>query len=392
MHKLEATNRQMLAVSDSAEELANLRYLLAGEFGQYLESGSATDALKLIYKFRPTVLVLVFQRLETAEKFHRTLHASDGRFDDVRLQTVLLCDSSEEERAYSLCQSGTFDDFVAHRPLPDPYRIQLSIHQALRRHTHMNQASLISDELTGVTARLGRFIELAGRRSAQGDGQHRETIRAFQMYTHNLSEGLEELQQALKGTRGGASAANHDTEVDRHFANFRQQKLEGGQEALLEVFNETDTLLKHLKNDYDTCAAEVAASPPSPDSLKVLLVDDDETYREILSTMLRDNGIVAIEAEDGAAALSVLQHTTPNIILLDYQMPGMDGIATLEKIKADEATRDIPVIMLTVTNARETVTRSIDAGADEFIVKPSDRQTILARVQAAADSRSGAGN
>jgi twitching motility two-component system response regulator PilH len=114
--------------------------------------------------------------------------------------------------------------------------------------------------------------------------------------------------------------------------------------------------------------------------LEVMVVDDDEFYRQLLTGILGDKGFHVTTAEDGETAMLKLRQRLANLILMDYQMPGIDGIETLRQIKSDAQLRDATVIMLTSTSHMDVVQHCIDAGAVDFIVKPSDPETILAKV------------
>lgn len=370
----------MLAVSDSAEELADLRHLLSGEYGRYLESHDEAGALNLFIKHHPAVLVLAFRSIEKAEQFYLTLYRRDERIHEVLHQTLLLCRSTESEQAYRLCKNGTIDDYVADRPLYDPFRLRLSVAQALKRHSQMRYVASLSADIADITDKLHQFDQLIGQRLAFGGGQHDGTIRAFQGFTRTIGSDLKGLEETLKGRRVG-SGAGHD-DIDEHFNAFRRNTLESGQERVLAQMKETGSVFKELEDGYQNYTQTFKQYAHSPDTPRVMLVDDDDAYREILATMLKDAGLQILEAGDGATALASLRLIKPDAILLDYRMPGMDGIATLQEIKANPETRDIPVVMLTGAGAREVVDQSVRAGARGFIVKPSDRKTILDKINA----------
>jgi CheY-like chemotaxis protein len=113
---------------------------------------------------------------------------------------------------------------------------------------------------------------------------------------------------------------------------------------------------------------------------KVLTIDDSKAVRMILSRHLRQFGIEMVEAENGAVGLLKAKETMPNLILLDYNMPVMDGYSTLEYLKKDPATKNIPVIMLTTEAVQETVLRLIKLGLRDYITKPFSREDFLKKV------------
>lgn len=104
----------------------------------------------------------------------------------------------------------------------------------------------------------------------------------------------------------------------------------------------------------------------------VLVVEDEEHIRGVLEYNLRLDGFEVHLASDGPTALDAVRQTRPDVILLDWMMPGMDGLEVLAQLKAEEQTRDIPVFMLTAKGMLSEVHRAMDAGADDYITKPFD--------------------
>jgi len=113
----------------------------------------------------------------------------------------------------------------------------------------------------------------------------------------------------------------------------------------------------------------------------VLVVDDEEQNRHMLVRLLQREGYVVHTAADGESALATIERTSPDVILLDVQMPGLDGFEVCRSVKHNAATRLTPVVMVTGLNAREHRIESIHAGADDFLTKPFDVHELSARVR-----------
>ena len=114
---------------------------------------------------------------------------------------------------------------------------------------------------------------------------------------------------------------------------------------------------------------------------RILVVDDEERNRRLLVAMLEAEGYVVLEAADGERALERAQQNPPDIILLDIMMPGMDGYDVARALKATEATRSVPVVMVTALDDRESRLHGLEAGAEEFVTKPVDRNELRIRVR-----------
>ena len=115
---------------------------------------------------------------------------------------------------------------------------------------------------------------------------------------------------------------------------------------------------------------------------KILVVDDEPRNVKILQIQLKARGYTVYTAADGLEALDVVEKEMPDLILLDINMPKMDGFQVVERIRADEATEFIPIVMITaLRDTRENRVKSIEVGADDFIEKPFDSVEVLARVR-----------
>jgi len=110
---------------------------------------------------------------------------------------------------------------------------------------------------------------------------------------------------------------------------------------------------------------------------RILVVDDDDDIRGLLRTLLERAGHEVFDAPDGRSGLRELYAGSPDLVILDVAMPGLDGWATLERIR--EMT-DVPVLMLTARDAELERVRGLRGGADDYVVKPFGRQELVARV------------
>jgi len=116
---------------------------------------------------------------------------------------------------------------------------------------------------------------------------------------------------------------------------------------------------------------------------KVLIADDEPDVHEFVKAVLRDCGVTILSAEDGEAAIATARAETPDLVILDIQMPKKDGFQVFQELRGDDATKGIPVIMLTAVSARtgikfgsETVGEYFGSEPEKYIDKPIDPQTL----------------
>jgi len=122
-------------------------------------------------------------------------------------------------------------------------------------------------------------------------------------------------------------------------------------------------------------------TPPAQPKYRVLVVDDDPDMVGFLARLLQSEGMAVETAADGASALSLVDATPPDLVLLDVMMPGASGFDVCRQLKGDEATALIPVVLVTSLEDSESRVRGIEAGADDFLSKPVKREELIARVK-----------
>ena len=115
----------------------------------------------------------------------------------------------------------------------------------------------------------------------------------------------------------------------------------------------------------------------------VLIVEDDPALNRMLAFMLKRNGFKPFLSESVAEAEKCIAKRIPDVILLDWMLPGMDGIEYSRKLKSHPLTTDIPIIMLTAKGQEEDKIRGLDCGSDDYVTKPFSTLELLARIRAA---------
>lgn len=113
---------------------------------------------------------------------------------------------------------------------------------------------------------------------------------------------------------------------------------------------------------------------------RILIVEDNPLNRYLVTFLLEQQGYELLVAEDGERALQMLEDDAPDLILMDMQLPKVDGYEATRRIKSDDRFRGIPLVALTAHSMHRDKQRAIDAGCDEFVTKPVDADGLLALV------------
>jgi len=120
---------------------------------------------------------------------------------------------------------------------------------------------------------------------------------------------------------------------------------------------------------------------------KILIVEDDPTTVQLIEFLLEKNGFEVLIAYNGVEALEISKKEKSDLILMDVMMPKMDGIEAIEKLKKDETTRDIPIVILSALGQEMDVMRGLQAGALSYIVKPFSPNELLDEIKAKLEKK-----
>jgi type II secretory ATPase GspE/PulE/Tfp pilus assembly ATPase PilB-like protein/CheY-like chemotaxis protein len=121
----------------------------------------------------------------------------------------------------------------------------------------------------------------------------------------------------------------------------------------------------------------------------VLLVDDEDQLRRVMKDLLERQGYAVVEARDGAQALDAVDRHAPDIVILDLNLPGVDGYSVLSQLRSRPATRQLPVIVLTAKGDEDNEVRVLQLGADDFLTKPFRAKALAARLESTLARRRG---
>ena len=115
---------------------------------------------------------------------------------------------------------------------------------------------------------------------------------------------------------------------------------------------------------------------------KILIVEDEPAIQELLAFNVMQAGFYALRAEDADSAWQQIRNNVPDLILLDWMLPNTSGVVLAKQLRADERTKDIPIIMLTARGEERDKILGLESGADDYITKPFSPRELMARIRA----------
>jgi chemosensory pili system protein ChpA (sensor histidine kinase/response regulator) len=142
-----------------------------------------------------------------------------------------------------------------------------------------------------------------------------------------------------------------------------------------------------VRSEWRGRAALAAQGPKQDRRTFALVVDDSITVRRVTQRLLERNGMKVMTAKDGIDALSIMQEHVPDIILLDIEMPRMDGYELASHVRADARLADIPIVMITSRSGEKHRARAIELGVNDYLGKPYQENQLLDAIEPLVEAR-----
>jgi CheY-like chemotaxis protein len=376
----------ILVISEGAADAILIKTLLEEDFADVLVKicPAASVAADEFRELQPKVLLLAFKEIDKAEQCYLGLYRCQSAGVLLPHRTVLLCTKEAVKHAFELCRRGLFDDYVLFWPMTyDAPRLRMTVHRAL---AELAAAPEDTPSAMTIAAQGHRILEL-------------EALLA---------------RQLLRGQEHIAAAGNAVDRAERHVgsalgalsSSLMKAKAEGGpsdylsaaaaainlcsEESVMPQLRQVSESLQPLAHWAGELQQTVSAHREASGALGalsarlrpvVLIVDDDPFQQELLSLMLEPEGYQVRVASSGAEALRQLCRSPADFILMDFNLPDLNGIEVTKRLKGDPRLSAIPVIMITGNSERDVVVGSRKIGVADFIVKPVERSVILDKLR-----------
>lgn len=374
----------ILVVGDSGAELDEIRQHLEHSYSQVHVTRSEEEAIHRFESVEAAVILLAFRSLYRAETFYLKLFHHCERIYEIPHQVIVFIARGEMERAYELCRREIFHSFVIVRPLLSEHLMLLSVSQARER-----RASHLSIQRgRRLLRRLGRQVErmheefdrlIIDNRLLQE--RHRNTRRSL---VTSIKNRLGVFRDSLMSPRMKAVVAVHDSEALYHeFEHLQEEEVASRLEYYHGKMDEAYgswvwNLEKHLQQ-LERFSNEVILGQ-QPTSPQILIIDDDDVQRHMLTTLLEERGYTMRQASNGNEGMSMLRARTPDLVLLDYEMPDLDGAALLRRARESRQLMEVPFIMITGHHEKEVVKLCLKYGANDYLIKPVDIGRLYKRL------------
>ena len=342
---------RILVAGDNVGDVEQVVRALAADFTT-VETSIRSDAVVADFeRFVPDVIVLAFEGLAKSQAYCHGLLRLSKLAQAHPHRTVLLCGKDETRDAFELCKKQFFDDYVLYWPQAfDGLRLAMSVWNACLRVAAARESHAGGVDLAAQATSARALDAAVDRQLAQG-AQHVSFAR-----------------DSLAGAERALPAADAQT----------RRALGQAREGIAPLLDWADGFRAEVAPHVADMRARAERMPGARPT--VLVVEDDAFAAKLIAKALENQAFDLEHAASAPAVLTLLRTLRPRVILMDVNMPGMDGLALTEWLKASPTLAAIPVIMLTGDARRETIERSKAVGAAGFIVKPFTRDGLLAKL------------
>ncbi len=369
--------------TDNKSSAELIKESISDEFSDVVFSTSFASVAEGFDQSGASIILLAYNSVTQSDEVYDDFLLHSKQIHLLPCRVLLLCGKNEASVAYKLCHAKKYDNYIVFWPLHyDPFRLMISITQAV---TELEELYNMRGKLAELADKERINTELEALVIKQAEG----AIRYATGINDNASKIKVSVEEALdnidRQTREGVSVDQYNKGLELSAKIKDAFNLEKVRKKIEEI--------KALSRDFDAFFfGHINLSKRIGDQAKtlkknILVVDDDAFQRNVLVSLLKAENYDVEVASSGAEAIKVLHDNTPDVILMDILMPGISGIETTKYIKSNAWSKDIPVIIISGQSQKDIIVDCIKMGADSFVLKPFDRQTIIKKISTALNNK-----
>ena len=362
---MEKEDMRILLITDENQNITEVVASLKSK-GFSLEVPANPEAGRDVLKeYKPHALLLSFHTFELTEVYHLSLQQDEG------LSTIFLCTISEVDKAFRLLTAGKINDYFILNPIYDPNRLSVCIQ-------HIFNNLKLREELR----------ESQEKENFNMSAQFQEESEQAQMrLVQSIEEKLAEFEKKMASSEFNDAVEVKDLKkLAQHFDHLKNEEFESAFESFQEeshdsfdgYFGELKTLY-HKRLQRERNHIQESHNKKSPYS--ILVVEDDPQSMELLVEILEIEGFKVYQARNGKIAAMLVSKNLPNLILMDIQIPGIDGLKLTQKLKRHPKFKDIPIVMVTAHTSQAILQQSLKVRASGLIAKPISRKVVLDKIR-----------
>jgi len=375
----------ILVATEIVEDAALVKRLLDDEFDNVVVSTDPDRAVEDFEKYRPSVLVLSFNTLEKAERYYLGLYRLSSVVHALPHRTVILCNKDDLRRVFALCKKEYFDDYVLFWPMThDAPRLPMTVHRAIRQVSATHSGEPSAGQFAAEARRTAVLQEALESSLAQGSEGFAVASQSLKQARIDIEAALDGFsQQIVDGQRPELVEIKDRAALQREFDRLKKEELAKHFGAVAAAVQPLSAWPQNIRKDLAQPLASMRTLQQMAERIRplILAVDDDEFQQRLLESYFSDSPLELLLAASGIEALTTLRRRRPDLVLMDFALPDIDGVEAIRRLKSVEVFASIPVIMMTGHSGKEVVMESSKAGACDFVVKPFDKEVLLAKIR-----------
>ena len=380
MKQLDAA--RILVASDSVNDATRICGQLEQDFAEVRMSTDGDKAVEDFDAFKPSVLVVAFDSLQKAQGYALGLYRYASSHHAHR--SLLLCSKDEIRAAFDACRKGTFDDYVLYWPhTHDGFRLTMSVLTAARHGAATRGGGPSTLDLISHAKQLGLMQSVLEQHALEEERHAKLADGSLSHAEGAVGAAIDDLYRRLADDRTSSIVDIKDSAaLSRAFDQLKRRPVS-------EVFKKTAKSMvpaapwtARLKEKLAPHLSDMRAFGDKVRKIRpvILFVEDNQFARSLVQKALEGKDYEIAFAHDGTATLSLLRNMRPDLIMMDVNLPDIDGVSLTRKLKAVPHLAEIPIVMLTSEAKVQTLESSMDAGATGFVVKPFTREALLAKI------------
>ena len=375
-------NPNILIIGDITDEVMLVQQIIAPDVGGCDKTKDARAAKKLFINHQPLLIILVYRQIDDALAFLTSLQEG-YRADNMPLvHTLLCCKADQAERAFSLCTDETIKDYVVYKPLFDPFALRMKVIKGLEQQFKANQTLQLENRVKEIDIGLRKLHQVVTTDLQQEATNQKKSVQHFVKFTQKLSTQLNRFDEHFQPDNNPLNLTTSQCHsLAEVLSEIRHTDLQHKSDIIENNMRRSVQWLSTFTETFDKCIADIKHKQSPTKSAHIIIVDDDEMYGSMVIDILMQPNIEVTLIDDANKALAVISKTHPDLILLDQNMPGITGLELLKQLKLLPKINTIPVIMLTGELSKDIIKQSIKSGAEGYLVKPSNRELIRAKIR-----------
>ncbi|WP_404394934.1 response regulator [Pseudoalteromonas phenolica] len=383
---------KVIVLCDEPSELVGVIEILSSQVNEFRTLTYQQDAEEVIVKTQPSIIIIARETVAKSIESYKAF--AQAEILNYPHENILLCENKESGIAFRCCTKGLFNDYFIYKPMYENYRFKMILHNALNRTNDVSDIYKLREEHFGrIDEKLKALIDDAA-------DYHTKATDTLENARKSLDEqkGLNQIQDQLLSELKNAHItplidsleSQLKESIDVLQTRLKDKRFSIAELAALLTENDVSKPAQQIKAEQQARKHEdnFVANQQTEDKhpVKVLVVEDNEFYREMVSRVLIDEGYQVTSVGTGLEAIKLLKKQKFSVVLLDLFMPELDGYNTTKNLRNIPHCKNLPIIAISGNKNKDIIRKWATLGLTGYITKPSTKSSLLKAVDKALNN------